>query len=333
MRTYFITGGEGFIGYHICRLLSEREEQVEIVTYDAQKHYVPLEDSDWPYYIDYRLNSLDNENVERIRGDTTDRGLLKSSLEKHKPDVIIHLAALPIANVSNKYPKEARTNILDGTITILDVLREVNFNFDRFVYTSSSMVYGDFPTDENGEILPASETDDCTPVGIYGSMKLSGENITRAYAHRFDLPYTIIRPSAVYGPTDCNRRVTEIFVTNAIEDKPLRLDNGGHHQLDFSYIEDTASGFLLAADQESGLNETFNITRGKGRSVRELAKVVSENISGTEMYSEEREVYRPNRGALDISKAREKLGYEPAYSLEDGIEEYLEFIRSEGPYQ
>lgn len=332
MRTYFITGGEGFIGYHICRLLLDRDEDVEIVTYDAQKHYIPLENSHWSHYIDHRLESLDDGDVVRIRGDTTDRGLLKSKLKKYEPDVIIHLAALPIANISNKYPKEAQTNILDGTITILNVLREVEFNFDRFVYTSS-MVYGEFPTSENGKILPASEDDDCTPIGIYGSMKLSGEHITEAYGHRFDIPWTIIRPSAVYGPTDCNRRVTEIFLTNALEAKRLRLDNGGHHLLDFSYVKDTARGFLLAADKEEGLNKTFNITRGEGRSIRELAEIVADHVPGTEMYSEERDVYRPNRGALDISKAKELLDYEPKYSLEDGMAEYFEFVRAEGPYQ
>ena len=333
MRTYFITGGEGFIGYHICKLLSERDEDVEIVTYDAQKHYVPLQKSHWSHYVNYRQHSLDGKNVERIRGDTTDRGLLKSTLEEYEPDVIIHLAALPIANVSNKFPEEARRNILDGTITLLDVLREVEFDFDRMVYTSSSMVYGDFRTDETGDIIPATEEDRCEPVGIYGSMKLSGENITRAYGHRFEIPYTIIRPSAVYGPTDCNRRVTEIFLRNALEGKRLRLDNGGHHKLDFSYVKDTARGFLLAADHEEAESETFNITRGEGRSIRELAEVVADLVDGTEMYSEERTVYRPNRGALDISKAKNVLGYEPEYSLEEGMREYTDFVRTEGPYE
>lgn len=142
-------------------------------------------------------------------------------LEEHDSDVILHLAALPIANVSNMYPAEARQNILDGTLTLLDVLWEVNFAFERVFYTSSSMVYGDFPTDDEDNFVPASEDDPSRPLGIYGSMKLSGEHMTRAYSERFDMPNTIIRPSAVYGPTDCNRRVTEIFLTNALKGKPL----------------------------------------------------------------------------------------------------------------
>lgn len=332
MKTYLITGGEGFIGYHLCKVIDDKSENAQIITYDAQKHYIPLQKSKWPHYIDHRLGSLDGKKVDRVRGDTTDRGLLKSTLEEYEPDVIVHLAALPIANVSNKYPEEARTNILDGTVTLLDVLREVSIGLDRLTYISSSMVYGNFSRDENGEVIPASEDDDCEPVGIYGSMKLSGEHLVRAYSHRFDIPYTIVRPSAVYGPTDSNRRVTEIFLTNALEGKPLRLDNGGYHELDFTFVEDTARGILLASEHEKGSNETFNITRGEGRSIRELAEVIANLVDGTEMYSEERTVNRPNRGALDISKAREYLNYEPQYSLEDGMKEYVDFVKRHGPY-
>ena len=82
MKTYFITGGEGFIGYHICKELLKDPEN-RIVTYDAQKHYIPLDQSYWTFYQDYRIKSLDNDNVERVRGDTTDRGLLKEKLEEY----------------------------------------------------------------------------------------------------------------------------------------------------------------------------------------------------------------------------------------------------------
>lgn len=325
VQTYFITGGDGFIGFHICQELSNRED-TEIVIYDAQKHYIPLDESNWPTYQLYRMNTLD-DGVVRYRGDTTDRGLLKEKLEAHEPDYIIHLAALPIANVSNKYPEEARQNILDGTLTLMDVLREVDFDYERVVYTSSSMVYGDFPQTEDGEIIPAAEDEDCSPVGLYGGMKLSGEHITRSYSHRFDFPHTIIRPSAVYGPTDCNRRVTEIFLTNALKGDRLRLDNGGHHKLDFTYVKDLARGFLLATEHEEAVGETFNMTGGEGRSIRELAEVVCDLVPNTETYEYETEVFRPNRGALDISKARDLLGYDPGYSLEDGMAEYLEFVQ------
>lgn len=323
MSKWFITGGEGFIGYHICKQLSKFGVD-EIITYDSYNHYIPLDDSNWPEYQRYRNEELDEIGVTRVRGDVNDRGLLKETLERHKPGKIIHLAALPIANISNKYPYEARKNILDTTLTLMDVLREVSFMFDRVVYTSSSMVYGDFDT------IPAKEADSCSPLGMYGSMKLSGEHVVRAYGNRFEIPYTIIRPSAVYGPTDCNRRVTEIFLTNAIKGEPLRLDNGGTHRLDFTYVKDLAWGFVLAAEKQKGKNKTFNMTRGEGRQIKELADIVKDIIPETQTFAVEKEVYRPNRGALDITQAEQLLGYNPDYSLEEGMAEYYEFVQETG---
>lgn len=326
MKTYFITGGEGFIGYHLSKQLLENDDENKVVTYDAQKHYIPLDKSNWMFYQMYRVRSLKDKNLIRIRGDTTDRGLLKEKLEEYEPDVIIHLAALPIANVSNKYPEEARRNILDGIITLLDVLRDVDYDFERLIYTSSSMVYGDFNRDSNDNVIPAREEQKCEPLGLYGAMKVAGEKVTKAYHHRFDIPYTIIRPSAVYGPTDCNRRVTEIFLYNALQGKPLRLDNGGLHKLDFTFVEDTVQGFIKAAKSKKAENETFNITRGEGRSIKELAEVISNIIPNTETFVEDVKVYRPNRGALDISKAKNILGYNPAFSLKEGMKKYHDFV-------
>jgi len=105
------------------------------------------------------------------------------------------------------------------------------------------------------------------------------------------------------------------------------LDNGGKHQLDFTFVEDTAQGFILASLKKEGLNECFNITRGEGRSIHDLAMVIKELVPSVEVTVEELEVYRPNRGALDISKAQELLGYNPRFCLEDGMKNYYDFIK------
>ena len=329
MKTYFITGGDGFIGFFICKELL-KDPNNKIVIYDAHKHYIPLEKSSWFKYQDYRINELNKygDRIVRIKGNTTDRGWLKEALVTHQPNVIIHLAALPIANISNTYPEEAKKTVLDGIITVLDVVRELKLDLDKLIYASSSMVYGDFLRDENGNIISAKEDQQCLPVGIYGSMKLAGEHIIRAYSRRFSIPHTIIRPSAVYGPTDCNRRVSEIFIKNAIDGKELILDNGGLHQLDFSYVEDVAKGFVLAANSPNAVNETFNITRGEGRTIKECAQIIKNLIPETTIVTKEVNVYRPNRGSLDISKARRLLNFNPEHSLEDGMAKYLEFLRN-----
>ena len=328
MKTYFITGGEGFIGYHLCKKLLEDEDN-KVVTYDAQKHYIPFDQSSWPFYQGYRIKTLGPERITRIRGDCTDTGWLKECLEEHKPQVIIHLAAMSIASVSNDYPTEAKVNIFDSTVTLLDVLKTVSFKFDRIIYTSSSMVYGNFLRDQKTqEIIPAKENQICNPIDIYGAMKYSGEKVVKVYNKRFGIPYSIIRPSAVYGPTDCNRRVTEIFLTNALKGKDLVLDNGGLHQLDFTYVEDIVDGFILVSKSEKALGETFNITRGEGRKIKELAEIVSNLVPDTKVINSSIVPYRPNRGALDISHAGELLNYKPKFNLEDGMQKYYSFIKS-----
>ncbi len=325
-KTYLITGGEGFVGFHLCRELTARGAE-RIVTYDARKHWVPDAESRWTECHSHRIDQLDTDGrVTRVHGDTTDRTRLQETIECYEPDAVIHLAALPIATVCSDRPGAARRNILEGTLSVLDATLDAGIDVDRVTYVSSSMVYGDFETSEGGDVQPATEEQDCDPKGIYGSLKLAGERLVRTYGRQFDLPYTIVRPSAVYGPTDCNRRVTEIFLRRSLRGERLRLDNGGYHQLDFTYVTDLAAGLALATTHEGASSETFNVTRGEGRSIRELASVIGQYTGGVQTYTEERDRTRPRRGALDISKARDILGYEPSYSLEDGIAAWTEFV-------
>lgn len=329
MTTYFVTGGKGFIGYHLCKeLLADTGN--EVIAYDAERYFATGDDHLWEAYLQYRTKRLARAGVNCITGDVTNEQRLSAALARYEPDVVVHLAALPIGTVANEKPGDAHHNIYDTTITLLEAIRTADFTPDRFIYISSSMVYGDFDIDDAGEPIPASEDDHCTPKGVYGCLKLNGERITRMYTRKYDIPHTIVRPSAVYGPTDCNRRVTEIFLTNSLKGRRLRLDNGGEQELDFTYVSDLVKGIAIAADHENAVNETFNLTRGEGVELRELAAVIDENVTEVETYVVERERTRPRRGALDISKAKEALGYDPQYSLEEGMDCYVEFIESEG---
>lgn len=333
MRTYFLTGGMGFIGYHLAKRLLEDKNNV--IIYDAQKHYIPIDKSSWPYYSVYRVSNLNKICKEQgmqltmIRGDCIDRELLRETLEKTRPDVIIHLAALSIAGICSGNPTEARLNIFDNTMVVLDVLKEITFPFERLLYLSSSMVYGNFPRDDRGMIIPVKEDQPCEPIDIYGAMKLSCEHIVKAYHCVFGIPYTIIRPSAVYGHTDCNRRVTEIFLSNALHGKELLLDNKGTHQLDFTYIDDLIGGLILALNSKLTLNDTYNVSGGKGWSINQLADIVCGLIPGTKIRRVDAVPYRPNRGAQDISKAYRVFGYSPRYDLEKGLKTYMDSFKKD----
>ena len=315
-----ITGGGGFIGSYITRQLLQ--DGHEVVIFDSFVNYISPLESFYQVYLEKRFEGIKGE-IQIIRGDTRNKSEVYRAIRQCKPNRIIHLAALPIADLCNKHSEEALSSILNGTVNVLEAIRDVD-RVDRFVYASSSMIYGDF------QYHPADEEHPKNPKGVYGGTKLGGEILTEAFSRRFEIEYAIVRPSAVYGPTDVNRRVTQIFVENALKGKPLILHGGGHTQLDFTYVTDTACGFVLVTTKPEAANQIFNITRGEGRSLKDLADIIKSLIPGVTTVEQEADVFRPKRGALDISKAKKMLGYEPKYSLEEGMAKYVEFVRDTG---
>jgi nucleoside-diphosphate-sugar epimerase len=182
------------------------------------------------------------------------------------------------------------------------------------------MVYGDFKK------VPIPE--DCAkePKEIYGGMKLAGEYMVKVYSQRYDMPYSIVRPSAIYGPTDNNRRVVGIFLTNAVKGEKIRAKNAEQTVLDFSFVEDVAKGIKLVTFSEKAHNQVFNITRGRGRTLKELLEVIMAVYPNSEIDYVEGDSFRPDRGALDIEKAKTLLGYLPTHDLEEGIVKYAEYL-------
>jgi len=317
MTRVFITGGAGFIGYFITKELLAKGH--DVIIYDAFLNYVPPLKSRYMHCLEYRLNDIKND-AEIIRGDIRHRGLLIKTLSDTKPDIVIHLAAIPIASASNEFSEDAMQINLNGTVTLLECLR-VSSSVKRFVFASSSFVYGNFKHE------PANEEHSTNPIDIYGGTKLSGEVLTKAFGKKFGIDYTIIRPSAVYGPTDANRRVSEIFMEGALTQKPLILNNEGKEKIDFTYVTDTAHGFILAAFSENAKNETFNITRGEGKTIQEFAAILKTFLPETQIVEKQSSEIRPQRGALDISKAKKLLDYTPQFPIEKGISKYIEFLK------
>ncbi len=311
----FITGGTGLIGSHLTRRLVAGGH--EVVLYDAYMSFVPFIDSHYQEYLRARMEGLvTHPLVTLVRGDTRSSQSLGEALLEHKPEIVVHLAALPIAKESMEHPHEATSINLGGTITLLECLR-LGDSVRRMVFASSSFVYGHFHHE------PADENHPLNPIDIYGVTKLSGEMLTRVYCARAGVEHVVVRPSAVYGFTDTNRRITQIFVERALEGKPLILHDGGGSRLDFTYVEDIAAGLELAALRPEAKNETFNITRGRGRSIKELAEVIQEYLPDVKLEVQPSDMVRPNRGSLDVSKARRLIGYKPRWDIEEGMRVYI----------
>ncbi|MEK6936795.1 MAG: NAD-dependent epimerase/dehydratase family protein [Nanoarchaeota archaeon] len=319
MAKILITGGAGFIGSHIVRKLVELGH--EIVILDAFEQYSPPLTGQYSKYIKLRFQGLEN-SITFERGSTTNQEIISRIIKKHQPTRVIHLAAIPVAEISEKNIYESISNTCLGTANLLSAVEEYSL-VERFVYTSSSMVYGNFLFDKITEDHPL------TPVNIYGATKLFGEHLTKIAGIRSNLDYTIIRPSAVYGPTDLNRRVTQIFVENAVLKKPIKLFNNGEEKLDFTYVEDLADGFVLATFEPKAQNETFNITFGEARSLLDFAMILKSHFQDLqiEYVNKDAGFKRPKRGTLDPTKAKNLLGYNPKHNLELGLKRYIEFMK------
>lgn len=321
-----LVGGAGFIGHSLAIQLKEMGAEVEIIdglSVNNLLHYtgLPPDSPNRELYIkiiQQRLSKLQAADVPVHVQDARDYHALSHMLGEIKPQVVVHLAAIAHAGKSNKDPMSTFGHSLRTLENALDYARA---EAEHFVFFSSSMVYGNFLEPEVSEDHPTD------PIGIYGALKLAGEKIVIAYKQVFDLDYTIVRPSALYGPGCVSRRVSQIFIESALVGDKLRVDGDGDERLDFSYIGDVVDGVVRVIGHPAARNEAFNITTGGSRTLRELIDIVREHFPEVEVEYVERDALRPYRGTLKIDKARELIGYDPRTTLEEGLDRYVAWYR------
>ena len=317
MGRFFITGGMGFVGSYVVRGLLESGHEVMI--FDSFLQYVPPEGAD-PQANPYRrLEDVAGE-IEIVRGNITSLNALRQALHDFRPEYVIHLASMPLANLAIESPEEAFESITRGTNNLLQLLGTLD-SLKRYCYISSSMVYGDF------RYGPVDEDHPKEPKEVYGALKYCAEIMSGSFCRLYGVDHCVVRPTAVYGPHDANKRVLATFLSRALAGKPLPV-RGRDVALDFTYVRDTAQGIILAVQKARPDCRIFNISRGEGRTLGEAAELIASMIPGTEIEYRDEDRRYPRRGALDITRAREVLGFSPRYSLEEGLEEYLEFLRS-----
>ena len=265
------------------------------------------------------INLLKKNKIDLLIKDARDYNSILKIFNEIDPDIIIHLAAVSHANKSNKDPHTTFDNSLRTLEHTLDYAR---LKKKHVIYLSSSMVYGNFDGKE------VSEDTICKPMGIYGTFKLSGEHIIKAYNEVFDLPYTIIRPSALYGERCVSRRVGQIFIENAIQNLDININGSGDEKLDFTYIEDLIQGIYKSCISKNSINQIFNITYGNSRKLSELAELLKSEFPEVNINYIARDKFMPERGTLDISKAKDLIDYKPQFSLEEGYLRYIKWYKN-----
>ena len=206
-----------------------------------------------------------------------------------------------------------------GLINLLEWTRA--YQIPKFVYVSSSMVYGDF---KDGVV----ETADCNPAGQYGIMKYMGEKLVEDYARRGSFNYSIVRPSAVYGEYDVEDRVVSKFMLAAMRDQTITV-RGANESLDFTHVDDVALGIALATTKPEANGNIYNMTRSAGKKITLLdAAALCIKIAGHgKIDIQDKDPHFPSRGRLNIDRAQQELGYDPKINVKEGFKRYHQWFK------
>jgi nucleoside-diphosphate-sugar epimerase len=329
MKKALLIGGAGFIGHHLALSLKQDGFDVAVIDGLEVNNLISLQDTrsnfvNRTFYVkvlEERLSLLRQAGIPIYVEDARDYIRLSWVVNEYKPDVIYLLAAVAHASRANKDPYSTFDHSFRTLENTLDITRSLD-NKPQLVFFSSSMVYGDFMTQS-----PNEETN-CDPKNIYGSLKFGGEKLARAYSNVFDFPVTIVRPSALYGPRCISRRVLQVFIENALRGQDLVIKGDGQESLDFTYIDDLISGLKGLTLNEKSYGEIFNITRGKAQKLIDAAQIIKGEFPKVSVSFESRDALNPERGTLDISKAKSLLGYAPTHDLKEGLKKYVEWYKS-----
>ena len=307
-----VTGGLGFIGHQVASNLEKLGNNITVI--DSAENYNIMSTDELSYLYTLRLDKIKNSRLFRFN--ITEVEKVNKIFCDQKFDVVVHCASPPRQKIVATDPVKYSDSMIKGTLNLLEHSKK--YNVKKFVFISSSMVYGNFSNNTTEQTI-------CNPIGTYGILKLSGELLVKDYSKYFD--YTIIRPSAVYGPYDCKDRVIAKYFINAFNNEKLYV-NGINEHLDFSYISDVAQGITNAALSTNTTNKTYNITRSESVSLLDAANLITQIVGKGEIVINEKEINFPSRGSLSISQARKDFGYEPTINIEQGLKLYYDWLRN-----
>lgn len=325
-RRVALIGGAGFIGHNLALALAAQGAEPHVIDSLQVNNLGAFSNSVstgpngnlYMHLVYERLAAMREADIPLHVVDARDYQVLSRSLSEIQPDTIVQLAAIAHANRANKDPFSTFDHSFRTLENALDCARSSE---RHFIYFSSSMVYGNF----EGDVV--DESRHCDPLGIYGALKYGGEKLVIAYNQVFKLPYTIVRPSALYGERCVSRRVGQAFIENALRGLPLTVNGDGTDALDFTYIGDLVQGLLLCIARPEARNQVFNLTYGGARSLSQMVEIMRAQFPGIRVDYQPRDQLMPERGTLSVDKARRLLGYEPQFPLESGFVRYIEWYK------
>ena len=308
MRTFLITGGCGFIGSNYVRLLFQDQAVERIINLDK---------------LTYAGNPTNLKSVQDdprytfVKGDICDRQLVRELFQKYRPDVLVNFAAESHVDRSIGKPDDFIRTDVYGAFSLLENARE--FGLERFIQISTDEVYG--------SILDGrfKETDPLMPSNPYSASKAGADRLAYSYFVTYGLPVIVTRASNNFGPYQYPEKLIPLFVTNAMEDKPLPLYGDGKNVRDWLFVEDHCAALQFIIDQGI-LGETYNIGGGNERMNVEITHLILEHLGKSP------ELIQPvtdrlghdRRYALDCTKLQQ-LGWSPETPFEDALRQTIDW--------
>ncbi|MHB1355755.1 MAG: dTDP-glucose 4,6-dehydratase [Anaerolineae bacterium] len=310
MRNLMVTGGAGFIGSNFVTYLLERYADYRVVVYDKLTYAG-------------NLNNLrhhkDDPRYTFVQGDICDQACVREAVQANQVDTIVNFAAETHVDRSLTDAGSFINTDVYGTFVLLETARE--FKLERYHQVSTDEVYG--------EILQGSATEDypiCTR-SPYSASKAGGDLMVLAYYTSFGLPVTITRGSNNIGPFQYPEKVVPLFVTNAIDDKPLPIYGDGLQMRDYQFVEDHCEGIDLVLHQGQ-LGEVYNLGTGAETRNIEMANLILELLEKPRsllQYITDRPGH-DRRYSLDVSKIN-ALGWHSRHDFNQAIEATVRWYR------
>jgi nucleoside-diphosphate-sugar epimerase len=325
-----LVGGAGFIGHNFA--LELRRLGVETMVVDhlginnlVANVYAPeISSTQRRVYQQFLLERFELMRDAKVELRNVDARLmmdLQRAFDEFRPTKVVHLSAISSAVDARRDPGLCFDLQLITLRNLIEACRLNHQQVDQVMLLSSSTVYGDFEGDT------VDESTRPRPKGIYANAKYMAERLLRTYRDQHGLGVTIIRPSALYGERCISRRVSQVFIENALTGKPLLLEGGGSGKLDFTYIDDLIEGMVRALGRHEGRNwsNTYNLTFGNARSIADLAAIVKSVIPEAILEERPRAEDKPIRGTWSTHRAEEVLGFKARWTLEEGYRRYCEW--------
>ena len=312
---YLITGGAGFIGSSLTERLLDDNNKIFVIDNFNDYYDVNLKEKNIQPF-------LANKNYKLYRGDICDRNLVKEIFRQNHIDVVVHIAARAGVRPSLEDPLEYVRSNIEGTINILENMKE--FSCKKIVFASSSSVYGNCTAEKFSEDLKVTE-----PISPYATTKSACEQFLYTYSKLYGINAVCLRFFTVYGPKQRPDLAIRKFIELIEQDKSIPVYGDGSTMRDYTYIEDILNGICAAIEYDKTPYEIINLGGGSpvtlSQMIRTIEKVLNKQAKIERLPMQPGDV---NKTVSDISKAQKLLNYEPKTTFEEGIKKFVEWKRT-----